>query len=382
MRRVRSFLVQHALEIVTIVFLVGSVICSWRITRYGREPRQWAFLPYDLRINTGTNGDGSLGYPPGAVSCSPRHNILKGPLELSRRDLGWCGDQIVAYDEENWIVVATIEGSERKRVPAILEASYGNGSIVYVTSPLSRHDRLLLNILMWKFGRLDKDLNIAVMTDVVAWEPENWVWCFSSLNKTAKEKGYGCIGSPEEVHQFVLNDEELDGFDVLVLASGWGDGYYSPDWSWNRKPRDDAIRRFVRRGGLLLLSEAGFVDRWPRFIDMIGSVFCFPEHNISLMVQISLVSIWGVYTSRELSRGLYRHHGILCFILLVGAIFWFSGLLTSRQLMPIPFFFIVSAVFVDMLALAIALCLGLLMRWRSKVEKDTTLASSLQSKSF
>jgi len=336
------------------VIILLSAYFTWR-----KVPRRWSFLPHGLSVNAGTNGDGSLGYPPGVVQSNPKHGILEGPLALSPRDLGWSGDQIVDYDRGKWNIVTVVEGTSGQ--PAMLQAFYGNGCIVYSTCPLSEIDRVLYNILVWNYGRLDKNLNIAVLRDVwyPEYEPESFTACFTKFREYARATGQEEIRPPDKIRQFSLINETLRGYGVLILPSGWGDAYDLPDWSWNRHRRDDAILRFVEQGGLLLLSEAGYVDSWGEPIDSIQQVFRLSDPNILIMVQISIVSIWGLYTVRWAFRGMSCHLDIVYSLLLMSGIYWYLGLVSRGQLLPYPHFFILCGFFSILLAIAIVLCLGL-----------------------
>lgn len=251
--------------IILILPLVAFPILSILIPYTMVIPRSYGFLPYDLKIRPGTNGDGGLSAPPGIVPTDPPNPILNYPRNLTAPgELGWSGDLIVDFDRSAWTVVAVVENTSPP-IPAIIAADYSQGHIVYVTHQLARDggEELVYNILVWYLSDRNKPIKVAVMIDSTE-VPEqilnDWERCFSRVIQIGNETKVPLDVQEKRISQYELNGQDLSRFNVLVLAVGWGDGYYSPSWNWDSHKRDSAILDFVKEGGLLLLPEAGLFD--------------------------------------------------------------------------------------------------------------------------
>jgi len=304
----------------------------------GQVARSYDFLPY-VKIRPGTNGDGGISYPPAiVVNGTHGHPILNSSLDLERIDLGWSGDLITDWNRSEWQVVAVVEN--RNSTPAIIAANQGKGHIVYATNQLAPYERLVYNILAWHFDARElgnRSINVSVMIDVPPGQIlDDWEKCFNRTEHLRSKEN-----PTMHVNQFELREEDLRHVDVLVLAVRWGDGYYAGDWNWNSHGRDDAIRKFVERGGLLLLPEAGFVDDYIGI--PVGKTFIFPpvrsleeilsiQSNAFAMAGISASAIVGLYTIREGYGRVGRRYNWVAGYLFLATFVWimvplFGGLL-------------------------------------------------------
>lgn len=346
------------------IFYIGVLIAifllsSW-VSFYGQIPRDYDFLPYDLRVKAGTNGDGGLAYPPGMIPADPQHPILTSPLPLGRHDLGWSGDLIVEWARD-WEVVAVVEGTTG--TPAILAANYGAGHIVYVTNQLAPHEKLVYNILGWHFGTLrQRAARMAVMIDVPLGQIlDDWDRCFNAVQQIGSDESLSV--QSERIHQYQLNQEDLDNFDVLILAVRWGDGYYAGDWRWSSHNRDPAILEFVKKGGLLLLPEAGFYDDYgipfpnglvvPLPVKALQDVFLGGQ--AFAMVALSLSAIGVTYSIKKDYSLLNRRYDVIAGYLFLATILWVMVPLCGGWLLPYKTTVLLCAFMTDVAAATIAL---------------------------
>jgi len=228
----------------------------------GLTPDRYDFLPYELKVLPGNVGTGDRGWvsAPGIYITNGSHPVAHVPIELKRVDLGWAGDYIVDYDRIRWNVVGCAEGTTH---PAIVLSTFGSGKIVYVTNQLYEFHKLLCNIFTW-FSSNKSAMQVALMVDVpiVPEVPsiDRWDRSFSEVNSILKQyKGPRIEWT--DIHAYNLNEETLQEVDVLILMTGWGDGYFSGSSGWYNAQRAKAIMNFIEKGGCLLLPEAGFRNR-------------------------------------------------------------------------------------------------------------------------
>jgi hypothetical protein len=320
------------------VVFVGLPILSLLIAcyiPYGMVvSRSYAFIPYALQIEPGTNGDGSLSYPPAIVPNSAVSSFLTWPMNLGApSDLGWSGDRIVQWDRTTWTAAGLVEGTN---VPAILAANYGQGHIVYVTNQLAPHEKLVYNILAWYSRQTGKPIRVGVMIDSTD-PPEqilnDWERCFSHVVQFDSTSHVVLNIQEERIRQYDLNTDSLSKFDVLILAVGWGDGYYATGWNWNSHHREIAIQNFVKDGGLLLLPEAGFFDDYG--VQIPGGSVIPPTRTLEQllstqtsafgMVGLSLSAIGVLYTINREGRylRLARRYDYVAGYLLFATFLWF-----------------------------------------------------------
>jgi hypothetical protein len=173
---------------------------------------------------------------------------------------------------------------------------------------------------------------------------DDWERCFSSVERIRSEANVPLNVQEERIRQYELNEQDLSRFDVLVLAVGWGDGYYSLGWNWNSHKRDSAILNFVKQGGLLLLPEAGFYDDYgialtdgyvlppTRALEALLS----NQTNAFAMAALSLSAIGVLYTmrkEREYVR-LERRYNWIAGYLFLATILWVIVPLLNGQLLP------------------------------------------------
>ncbi|MFI5449672.1 MAG: hypothetical protein ACHQ03_07905 [Candidatus Bathyarchaeia archaeon] len=282
--------------------------------------RQFDFIPYSLRIAPGTNGDGTLADPPGILpNKTLPTSFLSWPMPLTTSvDLGWSGDRIVSLDRSKWTIVGVTDDTND---PAIVAANYTKGHIVYVTDQLAPQHQLVFNILAWYSNR-SKPVRVALMIDSIEPTPEqrldDWGDCFSDFAKLANESHVSLNVVYHQIRQYDLVDSELTtrNYDVLILAMGWGDGYFSRGRNWDMHNRDATIEKFVASGGILLLPEAGELDEYgfqlPNFQDYRIRGFVLPpsralndlfsnQTNSFLMAGISLSAI-GVLLTTDMEK--------------------------------------------------------------------------------
>ncbi len=301
---------------------------------YGQISRQYDFIPFKLRVRPGTNGDGGISFAPGIMPTNPQNPILKSPLSLtSPGDLGTSGDLITDWDTSNWATLAVVDG---RSTPAILAANYGEegGQVAYVTNQLAPFPKLVYDLLAWHFdGSQNRTIKIAVMIESMV-PPEqilnDWDGCFQEVATLASENRTSWNIQYSRIRVFQLNNLDLNRFDVLVLAVGWGDGYFSTGWNWNIHQGGAAARRFVGRGGLLLLPEAGFYDDYGFWLGDRQIVFPVAALEASLssqanafaMAGASLSGIGFLYTIKKDYLTEPSYAWITMYLFLVGFI-WF-----------------------------------------------------------
>jgi len=267
-----------------LVVLVGWVIVFAFTLIKGVVPDTYDFLPYVLKVLPGNVGNGGRGWvsPPGIYVTDRSHPIAYVPVEMKRMDLGAAGDFVIGYDEKEWKVVACAEGT---MFPAIMSCTFKHGKIVYVTNQLYEHHKLLCNIFTF-FSREKSELRVALMTDVpkVPEVPslDKWQESFSRVNMISKGYG-GPMVEMREIHAYNLHEEIKQEFDVLILMTGWGDGYYSGSSGWHNSQRSKSILEFVGEGGCLLLPEAGFRNRITPSFHVLLELFSSPTTCLTMV---------------------------------------------------------------------------------------------------
>jgi len=329
---------------VLLLIVVGTYVCSYN-AHIGRN--NFSFIPYYLKVKPGTNGDGTLSDPPGIVPNGTR-SFLDWPFGLTTPgDLGGSGDWIVDWDRSRWTVVGVVDDSPG--TPAILAANYTDGHVVYVTNQLAPQHKLVYNIIAWYFpDRGTKRINVAVMIDSTdpATAPEqvlnDWESCFSEFASLSKDRNVLVNVNETRIRQYALNDKDLSKIDLLVFAVGWANGYYSEGWNWDIQKRDDAILRFVKRGGLLVLPEAGLYDEYGidfgESTSMVIPVRTLQavlsdQRNSFAMATLSLSAIVLVYTLKGKYSRLDRRYSWIAAYLFVSTIIWMIIPVAGGQLL-------------------------------------------------
>ena len=248
-----------------------------------QTPDKYDFLPYLLKVFPGTNGDGTSGekLPPGCRIVDVMHPFVSTPFKLRNSDVGWAGDLVLDYDKAMWTVIAVADDT---RSPALITAQFGSGQIVYISNPLYEFDGLVYNMLYWKEGTSNTSLNIAIMTDVPQGiDPKVWDGTFDKINHYPIERSTRIAVTWSYIHAYELNSDDLSEYDILILHPRWGDGYYETTTNWNDPSKSNAIKDFVRYGGMLILPESGFYNR---IIPL-----AYPFYDLYLTFRLASVSL-------------------------------------------------------------------------------------------
>ena len=254
------------------------------------------FLPYSLSVYPGRNADGKAGgYATVSIEIIDHdHPIFISPNTLeTAEDIGWSGDSIENYDRNHWKAIAKGRNTNKA---AILVTTYGSGNIIYVTNPLDRYPKLLHNILVWHTEDSDiETLEIALFIDLpTELSPEQFEITFEHLKK---DKHLNL--NYRKIQTFELEEDCLENYNVLLMLTGWGDARFNSTWGRIDDQRIEIIHKFVRKGGLLILPEAGYKDhlRVQKFEEF--------YHKFNVRV-ISLTLIMGSFASAGIVAAFLR----------------------------------------------------------------------------